>query len=129
MSKKISQLTDGNPAQTGDLLAIDRGGANFSVTADSVAALGGGGGGVQMVSTEGSIIQKIAVGTDVLSSGSKAITIPPSIYDAGYQWAAVATSFTSNPVSAGVAVGNQITFHGTGTDAFSFIIFPIFQFS
>lgn len=38
---KISALTGGNPAQTGDLLPIDRSGSNFSVTAASVAALGG----------------------------------------------------------------------------------------
>lgn len=38
-STKISALASGNPAQTGDLLPIDRAGANFSVTATSVAAL------------------------------------------------------------------------------------------
>lgn len=44
-SEKISQLTNGNPAQTTDLIPIARDGSNFSVTAASVAALGGGGGG------------------------------------------------------------------------------------
>lgn len=34
---KISGLSSGNPAQSGDLLPIDRPGANFSVTAQSVA--------------------------------------------------------------------------------------------
>jgi hypothetical protein len=38
-NKKISELVDGNPAQSGDLLPIDRSGSNFSVTAGSVAAL------------------------------------------------------------------------------------------
>lgn len=37
---KISQLTPGNPALGGDLLPIDRSGANFSVSAASLAALG-----------------------------------------------------------------------------------------
>lgn len=34
---KISALTSGNPAQAGDLIPIDRAGANFAVTAASVA--------------------------------------------------------------------------------------------
>jgi hypothetical protein len=38
---KISALTLGNPAQSGDLLPIDRSGANFSITAGSVASLAG----------------------------------------------------------------------------------------
>jgi hypothetical protein len=39
---KISQLASGNPAQSGDLIPIDRGGANFSLSAASVAALAAG---------------------------------------------------------------------------------------
>ncbi len=36
---KISALISGNPAQAGDLLPIDRSGANFSITAGSIAAI------------------------------------------------------------------------------------------
>src|SRR5258708_5623033 len=36
---KISQLTNGNPAQNTDLIPIARAGANFSVTPASIAAL------------------------------------------------------------------------------------------
>lgn len=36
---KISQLTSGVPAQSGDLIPIDRAGANFSITVASIAAL------------------------------------------------------------------------------------------
>src|SRR5215469_11391588 len=36
---KISQMTSGSPAQSGDLLPIDRSGTNFSVSASGVAAL------------------------------------------------------------------------------------------
>ena len=39
---KISALTSGNPAVGTDVLPIDRGGVNFSVTAASIAALAGG---------------------------------------------------------------------------------------
>ena len=41
MNLKISQLPAGNPAQSGDILPIDRAGANFGVTAGSIAALAG----------------------------------------------------------------------------------------
>lgn len=37
--EKISQLNSGNPAQSGDLIPIDRSGTNFAVTAGSIAAL------------------------------------------------------------------------------------------
>lgn len=36
---KISQLTDGNPAQSADQIPINRSGTNFRVTAGSIAAL------------------------------------------------------------------------------------------
>jgi hypothetical protein len=35
-SEKISQLTNGNPAQSGDLIPIARSGANYSVTVGSI---------------------------------------------------------------------------------------------
>lgn len=35
---KISALTSGSPAQVGDLIPIDRGGSNFSVTAGSIVS-------------------------------------------------------------------------------------------
>lgn len=40
MDTKISALPNGNPAAIGDELPINRAGSNFSVTAESVAALG-----------------------------------------------------------------------------------------
>lgn len=39
---KISQLTPGNPAQSGDVIPIERSDVNFSITAGSIAALAGG---------------------------------------------------------------------------------------
>ena len=38
-NKKISQLTDGNPAQSADQIPINRAGANFRVTAGSIIDL------------------------------------------------------------------------------------------
>ena len=43
MNLKISQLTAGNPAQAGDIVPIDRAGANYGITAGSIAALAGSG--------------------------------------------------------------------------------------
>ncbi len=40
---KISQLSSGDPAQSGDLLPIDRSGSNFSLTARAIADLASGG--------------------------------------------------------------------------------------
>lgn len=45
-NKKISQLNDGNPAQSADQLPINRSGTNFNVTAGSIAALATGTGTV-----------------------------------------------------------------------------------
>lgn len=49
---KISALANGNPAQAGDEIPIARGGANFKLSASSVAALGGGPGTI-IVQEEG----------------------------------------------------------------------------
>jgi hypothetical protein len=40
-NSKISALTDGNPAQSGDEIPIARSGANYKITAGSIASLGG----------------------------------------------------------------------------------------
>lgn len=42
-SQKISQMTSGNPAQSGDIIPIDRSGSNLSITAGSIAALASSG--------------------------------------------------------------------------------------
>lgn len=36
---KISQLSDGDPAQSGDQVPVNRGGSNFRITAGSIADL------------------------------------------------------------------------------------------
>ncbi len=46
---KISALVDGNPAQSADVLPIDRAGSNFSITAGSIASLAN----VPVISTAG----------------------------------------------------------------------------
>lgn len=55
---KISALASGSPAQSADLLPIARSGANFSLTAQDIADLAGGGSGP-------------AVGQNVLDLGSQ----------------------------------------------------------
>ena len=62
MSEKISQMTDGSPAQSGDTIPVVRGGANFRVSAASIAALAGGGGGGVLGKWPGNIISSNAAG-------------------------------------------------------------------
>ena len=40
--QKISQLTDGNPAQSGDQIPVNRSGTNYRITAGSIASLAAG---------------------------------------------------------------------------------------
>lgn len=81
-SQKISQLTNGNPAQTGDLIPIDRAGANFSVSAASVAALAGGSGSL--------------TGSISLAHNSPTQTAVNLTTDGTYDWAIVSPATGTN---------------------------------
>lgn len=67
---KISALPAGNPAQTGDIVPIDRAGANFGITAGSIAALAGSG------STQVPIV--LSGGTDAIDPHTSATYIVDS---------------------------------------------------
>ena len=73
-NEKISQLTNGNPAQSGDLIPIDRTGANFSISAGSIAALASSS-GVTSVSL-GAPTGFTITGSPVTSSGTLAFVMP-----------------------------------------------------
>lgn len=95
-STKISGLSSGNPAQSGDLIPIDRSGSNFSITAASIAALVTGSGTVTSVS--GTINQiDVATGTT-----TPVISLDPVLVAPG---SIAATSTVTGPtgVIAGVA--------------------------
>lgn len=78
---KISALTSGNPAQSGDEIPIARGGANYKITAGSIASLGGDVNGpasstdnavARFDSTTGKLIQNSGVTID----DSNNLTLP-----------------------------------------------------
>ncbi len=140
MSLKISQLTNGNPAQSGDLFPIDRSGANFSLSVGSIAAssLSNGviGSGNIVLATAPTLVTPVigvATGTslaltNVISSATPAtnrtVDSEPSLTAAsvavppGGSIAAVRGNLTVNAgttVTAGYLYGVQgkLTFKGT----------------
>ena len=90
---RISQLTPGNPAQSGDVIPIERSDVNFSITAGSIAALAPA--GVTSVGFEGD-------GT-VLSS-----TVSGPVTGSGILSATLLTQ-SANLILAGPATGSAAT--------------------
>jgi hypothetical protein len=105
---KISALTSGNPAQSGDEIPIARGGANYKITAGSIASLGGDVDGpassvdnqiALFDSTTGKLI-KAATTTGVLKASSGVIAAATSGTDyvapagafSGLSWQSVQTT-------------------------------------
>jgi hypothetical protein len=105
---KISALTDGNPAQSGDEIPIARSGANYKITAGSIASLGGDVDGpassvdnqiALFDSTTGKLI-KAATTTGVLKASSGVIAAATSGTDyvapagafSGLSWQSVQTT-------------------------------------
>lgn len=118
---KISALTSGNPAQSTDEIPIARSGANFKITAGSIAALGGDvDGPVSSVdnqialfdSTSGKLI-KAATTTGLLKASSGVIAAA----SAGTDYAAATTGTNAQLLAnngsggfANVTVGSGLTF-------------------
>jgi hypothetical protein len=73
MGTKISALGAGNPALAGDLIPIARSGANYYVTATSIAALASGGAGTV---TSVAALTLGTTGTDLSSSVANGTTTP-----------------------------------------------------
>ena len=72
---RISQLTPGNPAQSGDVIPIERSDVNFSITAGSIAALAPGG-TVTSVGFEGDgVLLSSTVSGPVTGSGILSATL------------------------------------------------------
>ena len=90
---KISQLTPGNPAQSGDVIPIERSDVNFSITAGSIAALAPA--GVTSVGFEGD-------GTVLSSTESGPVT------GSGILSATLLTQ-SANLILAGPATGSAAT--------------------
>lgn len=107
-SLKISQLTPGNPAQSGDVIPIERSDVNFSITAGSIAALasatpGGSSGDIQF--NNGGVFAGSAA--TITSAGS--ITIPDG------QAFLIGTDTSISRISGGlVAIGSGTPGNETG---------------
>ena len=118
---KISALTSGNPAQSTDEIPIARSGANFKITAGSIAALGGDVDGpassvdnqiALFDSTSGKLI-KAATTTGLLKASSGVIAAA----SAGTDYAAATTGTNAQLLAnngsggfANVTVGSGLTF-------------------
>jgi len=74
---KISALTSGNPAQSGDEIPIARGGANYKITAGSIASLSGNGDVVGPASATDNAITRFDLTTGKLVQNS-GVTIDDS---------------------------------------------------
>lgn len=91
--KKISQLTDGNPAQSNDQIPISRAGANFRITPGSIVNLG-------VASLTGTANQVIASA----ATGAVTLSLPQSIA------ASSTVSFAGMSLSGNLSMGsNYIT--------------------
>lgn len=126
---KISALTSGNPAQSGDEIPIARSGANYKVTAGSIAALGGGGGTTTNALTMDNSGSGAASGTTF--NGSAAQTISYNTIGAANTTGSNATGTWPIDVtgSAGTAAAvsgggaNRLVYQ-TGSSTTSFVTAP-----
>ena len=100
---KISALTLGNPAQSGDLLPIDRSGANYSVTASSIAALTSvtnSDGTLTISPNTGAVVASLALGNANTWTGAQTFgTITPTTVAGPANFSGTPTF--ANPVALG----------------------------
>lgn len=105
-SQKISALASGNPAQSGDIIPIDRAGSNFSLTAGSIAALAPAGTvtsvGLTINGAGTSGIFGAITGSPVTSSGT--INIPLALTSGGVAYASSTTVLSSSALLVANAV-------------------------
>ena len=106
---KISALTPGTPAQSTDVLPIDRAGANFSLTASDII---GGAAPANVVSTAGTMTSGNVItgaGTKVVQDGGVALSSLAPIASAALTGTTTAVTLNvSKSITSGVnAMGNQ----------------------
>lgn len=127
--KKISQLTNGNPAQGGDLIPIDRAGVNFAVTVSSIGArvaainyVIDGGGSAPSTGLKGQLSIPIActiTGWVVTAdqSGSAVVDVLRSTYTAFPTTASIAG--TDMPTLSSAQKNQDLVLSGWGSTAIS----------
>ncbi len=118
---KISALTSGNPAQSGDEIPIARGGANYKITAGSIASLSGNG---DVVGPASSTDSQIALFNSTTGKLIKAATTT-GVLKASSGVIAAATSGTDYVAPAGAFSGlSWQSVQTTGFTAVAFRAYP-----
>lgn len=126
---KISALTSGNPAQSGDEIPIARSGANYKVTAASIAALGGGGGTTTNALTMNNSGSGAASGTTFNGSAAQTISYntigAPSITgtNATGTWPIDVTGSAGTAAAVSGGGANRLVYQ-TGSSTTSFVTAP-----
>lgn len=126
---KISALTSGNPAQSGDEIPIARSGANYKVTAGSIAALGGGGGTTTNALTMDNSGSGAASGTTFNGSAAQTISYntigAPSITgtNATGTWPIDVTGSAGTAAAVSGGGANRLVYQ-TGSSTTSFVTAP-----
>lgn len=97
-NKKISQLTDGNPAQANDQIPINRDGANFRITVQSIATTLGGVKTVVVSYSSADILAWLTTPKTVVAAQGAGTFILPLFYVAEYVFNA--TPYTLPDINA-----------------------------
>lgn len=100
---KISALTDGNPAQSGDEIPIARSGANYKITAGSIASLAAG--TVTSVAFSTGTTGLSVSGSPITSSGTITLEGTLAVANGGTGQ----TSYTDGQLLIGNTTGNTLT--------------------
>lgn len=130
-NKTIPQLTNGNPAQSGDLIPIDRSGANFSISAASVAALAGGSSALTISSAVApASVNLTTEGTNdwLITNGQNFSGGQPAVNGSTFFWKKKGNGFVINrsfvgywsslaPGSSAGSSGSGLAFTATAGDA------------
>lgn len=100
---KISALTDGNPAQSGDEIPIARSGANYKITAGSIASLAAG--TVTSVAFSTGTTGLSVSGSPITSSGTITLEGTLAVANGGTGQ----TSYTDGQLLIGNTTGSTLT--------------------
>lgn len=126
-NKKISQLTNGNPAQGSDEIPINRGGANFKITVDNLTRTAAiqyvidGGGSTPSTGAKGQISLPIGctltgwvITSDV--SGSAVVDVLRSTYS-GFPGSLASIAGSAKPTLSSAQKNENLTLTGWGSTA------------
>jgi hypothetical protein len=105
---KISALTDGNPAQSGDEIPIARSGANYKITAGSIASLAAAGSTTQVIFNDAGVL----AGNAGLTFNKTSIGLGLTSTDAGASGAPTLELYRDSASPAAADTLGEIFFYG-----------------